>query len=118
MENYVRNVIKNPAIRVLERSEEYQWRVVQSWISRRMTSLFLFHDYVIYQTGFFTNSKKIYNQDIKAIEIKQTILGRMFDYGKILIATSGTGDYELKTKSFASPYAIRNYLQTHRKEGE
>ena len=29
MENYVRNVIKNPAIRVLERSEEYQWRVVQ-----------------------------------------------------------------------------------------
>lgn len=91
---------------------------VLAFASRRCTTLHLFPDYIVYQTGFFTKTKKIYNHEIKTVEVHSSPLGRLLGYGRIFVATSGTDGYELESAPFAAPYGILRYLQVHRREGE
>ena len=64
---------------------------------------------VIYKTGIISiRTEELKNNKIESVEIKQTILGRLLDYGTIEI--SGTGTSKVYFDNVDSPSAVKSEI--------
>ncbi|MCK9225417.1 MAG: PH domain-containing protein [Candidatus Muirbacterium halophilum] len=71
---------------------------------RYSTKLILKRDSIVDCDGLISiNEKEIFYDDIRTVGIGQSIFGRIFNYGKLDIATSGTGGYELSLTDVYNP---------------
>jgi uncharacterized membrane protein YdbT with pleckstrin-like domain len=65
---------------------------------------------VIYKKGFIWRDTNEMNLDkVESVQVKQSILGRLLDYGDILIIGTGEGRFE-EVKAIARPIALRNHI--------
>mgnify|MGYP006267484077 FL=1 len=57
---------------------------------------------------------RIRYEDIRAIEVRQSVLDRLLDIGKVEISTAASSDTEIIMSGIAAPYHFRQVVQLER----
>jgi len=67
-------------------------QVILTWTN----SIYFFtNDHIIKRSGIFNVAEEIFHyQNIRSISIKQSLVGKIFNYGDILLKTSASGGYK------------------------
>jgi len=79
---------------------------LKAWIERRCTELAVTTKRVIAKTGFFSRETiELGHREIESCKIQQSVLGRVLNYGTILIG--GTGGVSAPIKNVAGPLRFR-----------
>jgi uncharacterized membrane protein YdbT with pleckstrin-like domain len=82
--------------------ELYQWLITEIAVTNRR---------VIYKKGLVRLHTNEMNMDkVESVQVNQSVLGRMFDFGTVRILGTGEGFEALNT--VAGPVALRNSIVT------
>jgi uncharacterized membrane protein YdbT with pleckstrin-like domain len=82
---------------------------VKAWFHRWTTETDVTDRRVVHKTGFIKRSTfEIALDKIESVDVDQTILGRLFNYGDVTILGVGEGRQRIPT--IASPLAFRNSI--------
>jgi len=82
---------------------------LRAWFVRWITEFAVTNKRVIYKKGFIWRQSAEMNMDkVEAVDVTQSIPGRMFDYGTIHVKGTGTGIEHLHR--IAQPLALRNAI--------
>ena len=85
------------------------YKTATAWFHRWTTETDVTNFRVVHKTGFISRKTFEMSLDkIESVDVTQTILGRMFDYGDVMVRGVGEGEEEIKT--IASPLAFRNSI--------
>jgi uncharacterized membrane protein YdbT with pleckstrin-like domain len=83
--------------------------LIQQWFQRWITEIAVTNRRVIYKKGLVRRQTNEMNMDkVESVQIDQSILGRMLDYGDVTILGTGEGFETLRT--IASPIELRNSI--------
>jgi uncharacterized membrane protein YdbT with pleckstrin-like domain len=87
------------------------YKTVTAWFHRWTTETDVTSLRVVHKTGFITRKTKEISLDkIASVDVEQTIMGRIFNYGDVSLATVGGEDDEEVISTIASPLAFRNSI--------
>jgi uncharacterized membrane protein YdbT with pleckstrin-like domain len=82
---------------------------VTAWFHRWTTETDVTNLRVVHKSGFIKRQSIEMSLDkIASVNVEQTILGRIFDYGDVTL--SSVGDTVEKIPTIASPLQFRNYI--------
>jgi len=80
---------------------------LKAWFRRWTTEIDVTDRRVVYKRGFIRRHTVEINMDkVESVDVDQSVLGRMFDYGDIIIRGTGAGIEPLR--GIDSPLAFRN----------
>jgi uncharacterized membrane protein YdbT with pleckstrin-like domain len=83
--------------------------LIQQWFHWWVTEIAVTNRRVIYKTGLIQRETTEMNMDkVESVQIDQSILGRMLDYGNVTILGTGEGFKTLRT--IANPIELRNSI--------
>jgi len=83
--------------------------LLSSWFTRQMTELSVTNHRVIYKRGFLNRHTVEMNMDkVETVDVDQSILGRMLDFGTIRVRGTGQGIERLER--MATPIVLRNAI--------
>jgi uncharacterized membrane protein YdbT with pleckstrin-like domain len=83
--------------------------LVQEWFKWWITEIAVTNRRVIYKEGFISLRTNEMNMDkVESVQVYQSILGRMLDYGTVTILRTGEGFETLRT--IAGPIELRNSI--------
>ena len=83
--------------------------LIQQWLQWWVTEIAVTDRRVIYKKGLVRRQTNEMNMDkVESVQINQSILGRMLDYGDVTILGTGEGFETLRTIS--SPIELRNSI--------
>jgi uncharacterized membrane protein YdbT with pleckstrin-like domain len=79
------------------------------WFTRWTTEIAVTDRRVIHKQGFIRRDTNEMNLDkVESVQVKQSIPGRILDYGDVIIIGTGEGETELKL--IARPLVLRNHI--------
>jgi uncharacterized membrane protein YdbT with pleckstrin-like domain len=79
------------------------------WFTRWTTEIAVTDRRIIHKEGFIRRDTNEMNLDkVESVQVKQSIPGRILDYGQVTIIGTGEGETELRT--IANPIELRNYI--------
>jgi uncharacterized membrane protein YdbT with pleckstrin-like domain len=82
---------------------------VQEWLRWWITEIAVTNRRIIYKKGFIRRQTNEMNMDkVESVQVDQSILGRMLDYGTVTILGTGEGFEMLRT--IAGPIKLRNCI--------
>ncbi|MDR3389960.1 MAG: PH domain-containing protein [Rudaea sp.] len=82
---------------------------VKAWFHRWTTETDVTNLRVVHKTGFITRKTFEMSLDkVESVDVNQSILGRLLNYGDVTIHGVGEGNETIAT--IASPLAFRNYI--------
>jgi uncharacterized membrane protein YdbT with pleckstrin-like domain len=85
------------------------YKTITAWFHRWTIETDVTNLRVIHKTGFITRQTFEMSLDkVESVDVKQSILGRIFNYGNVTIRGVGEGVETIKT--IASPLAFRNSI--------
>jgi hypothetical protein len=83
--------------------------LLQAWFRWWTTEIAVTDRRVIYKTGFIRrNTTEMHMDKVESVEVKQSILGRLLDYGDVEIRGVGTGFEPLRM--IDRPLELRNHI--------
>ena len=83
--------------------------LIQQWLQWWVTEIAVTDRRVIYKKGLVRRQTNEMNMDkVESVQIDQSILGRMLDYGDVTILGTGEGFETLRT--IGSPIELRNSI--------
>jgi membrane protein YdbS with pleckstrin-like domain len=83
--------------------------LIQEWFRWWITEIAVTNRRVIYKKGLIRRQTNEMNMDkVESVQINQSILGRLFDYGDVTILGTGEGLETLRT--IARPIELRNSI--------
>ena len=83
--------------------------LIQQWFQWWVTEIAVTNRRVIYKKGLIRRQTNEMNMDkVESVQIDQSILGRMLDYGDVTILGTGEGFETLRT--IANPIELRNSI--------
>jgi uncharacterized membrane protein YdbT with pleckstrin-like domain len=83
--------------------------LVFAWIRRWTTEFAVTSRRIIYKRGLFLRkTKEIALDKVESVDVDQSVLGRILDYGKLSIHGTGVSDEQLK--NIARPLTFRNHV--------
>jgi hypothetical protein len=83
--------------------------LIRQWFRWWVTEIAVTNRRVIYKKGFIRRQTNEMNMDkVESVQIDQSILGRLLDYGDVTILGTGEGFEMLRT--IASPIELRNSI--------
>ena len=83
--------------------------LIQQWLQSWVTEIAVTNRRVIYKKGLIQRETNEMNMDkVESVQIDQSILGRMLDFGNVTILGTGEGFETLHT--IASPMELRNSI--------
>jgi uncharacterized membrane protein YdbT with pleckstrin-like domain len=84
--------------------------IFRAWFHRWITEIAVTDRRVIYKTGFISRKTNEMHMDkVESVEVNQSVLGRMFDYGDVTI--KGTGDSHMEgIRMIGRPLDLRNQI--------
>ncbi|MBQ7264227.1 MAG: PH domain-containing protein [Synergistaceae bacterium] len=86
--------------------------VANMWLKRACMVLSVRADEVAFDTGLLKRkSTEISYQNLRTIDVSQTIAQRILNLGTLSIASSGTSGYEINAKDIVDPFGVRNEIQ-------
>lgn len=81
----------------------------QAWFERWITELAITSNRVVYKRGFLRRYTVEMNMDkVETVNVDQSLLGRLLDYGSIRVLGSGQGIEHLE--KIADPIRLRNAI--------
>ena len=81
--------------------------LIQQWFQWWATEIAVTDRRVIYKKGFIRRQTNEMNMDkVESVDVDQSLLGRLFDYGDVVIRGTGEGIEPLR--GIDSPLAFRN----------
>jgi uncharacterized membrane protein YdbT with pleckstrin-like domain len=85
------------------------YKTVTAWFHRWTTETDVTNLRVVHKTGFISRKTFEMSLDkVESVDVNQSILGRMFDYGDVTIMGVGEGKETIST--IASPLSFRNSI--------
>jgi uncharacterized membrane protein YdbT with pleckstrin-like domain len=85
--------------------------LVQEWYQRWITEIAVTNRRVIYKRGLVRRQTNEMNMDkVESVQVAQSVIGRIFDFGTVKILGTGEGFESLRT--IASPIKLRNSIIT------
>src|SRR6202165_2132776 len=82
---------------------------VKAWFHRWTTETDVTNMRVVHKTGFITRKTFEMSLDkVESVEVNQSILGRILNYGNVTVRGVGEGSEEIKP--IASPLDFRNHI--------
>ena len=85
------------------------YKTVTAWFHRWTTETDVTTLRVVHKEGFISRKTFEMNVDkVESVDVNQSILGRILNYGDVMVRGVGEGDKEIKT--IASPLAFRNSI--------
>ena len=85
--------------------------LIKQWFQLWVTEIAVTDRRVIYKKGLIRRQTNEMNMDkVESVQIDQSILGRMLDYGNVMMLGTGEGFETLRT--IARPIALRNSIIT------
>src|SRR5439155_1006 len=82
---------------------------IRAWFARWITEFAVTDMRVIYKTGFISRRTAEMNMDkIESVDVDQSVLGRLLDFGTIHVLGTGQGIEHLHR--IASPIKLRNAI--------
>jgi uncharacterized membrane protein YdbT with pleckstrin-like domain len=83
--------------------------LARAWFKWWTTEIAVTDRRVVFKTGFVRrNTTEMHMDKVESVEVKQSILGRLFDYGDVEIRGVGTGFEPLRM--IARPLELRNHI--------
>ena len=83
--------------------------LIQQWLHSWVTEIAVTNRRVIYKKGLIQRETNEMNMDkVESVQIDQSILGRMLDYGNVTILGTGEGFETLRT--IGKPIELRNSI--------
>jgi uncharacterized membrane protein YdbT with pleckstrin-like domain len=83
--------------------------LVEHWWRRFTTEVAVTDRRIIYKVGFIKrHTVEMHMDKVESVDVDQTILGRIFNYGDITIR--GTGETMERLHMIEAPLAFRNYV--------
>ena len=83
--------------------------LIRQWFQWWVTEIAVTDRRVIYKKGLIRRQTNEMNMDkVESVQVEQSILGRIFDYGTVTILGTGEGFETLRT--IASPIELRNSI--------
>ena len=90
--------------------------LIQQWLRSWVTEIAVTNRRVIYKKGLIQRETNEMNMDkVESVQINQSILGRMLDYGNVTILGTGEGFETLRT--IANPIELRNSITGNDAQG-
>jgi uncharacterized membrane protein YdbT with pleckstrin-like domain len=84
----------------------------KAWFHRLTTETDVTNMRVVHKTGFIKRRTfEIALNKVESVDVNQTILGRIFNYGDVTV--NGVGEGRETISTIASPLAFRNSITTH-----
>ena len=81
----------------------------REWFTWWTTEIAVTNRRVIYKEGFIRrNTVEMHMDKVESVDVDQSILGRLLDYGDVTVKGTGTGFEPLKTIS--APIELRNHI--------
>jgi uncharacterized membrane protein YdbT with pleckstrin-like domain len=86
--------------------------LARAWFNAWITEIAVTNRRVIYKRGFISRTTAEMQMDkIESVEVDQSILGRILDYGKVTVLGTGIGTgLERITEPIAAPLKLRNHI--------
>jgi uncharacterized membrane protein YdbT with pleckstrin-like domain len=87
--------------------------LARAWFDWWITEIAVTNRRIIYKRGFLSRSTAEMHMDkIASVKVDQSILGRLFDFGKVTIVGTGSGEESLGTlnEPIAAPLQLRNHI--------
>lgn len=82
-----------------------------AWLLRYTTEIAVTNKRIIYKRGFITRHTAEMNMDkVATVDVDQSILGRLFDYGSIRIVGAGGSTGIERLDCIGAPIALRNAI--------
>jgi len=83
--------------------------IIWTWFNAWITEIAVTDRRIIYKTGFIRRKTVEINMEkVESVEIKQSVLGRLLDYGEVDIRGVETGFEPLR--NIAAPIELRNHI--------
>ncbi len=96
----------------------FSWLVIPlviAWWKRAEVTLTVTENKIILEKGLLSKDiKEIFLTDIRTVDLKQSLLQRIFGIGDILIATSGTDSYEDMARGLPKARDIQDLISNQR----
>jgi uncharacterized membrane protein YdbT with pleckstrin-like domain len=84
--------------------------IFRAWFYRWITEIAVTNRRVIFKTGFISrNTNEMQMDKIESVEILQSIVGRIFDYGDVIVRGTGHGQFT-RIRTIAAPIEMRNQI--------
>jgi len=84
--------------------------VFQAWFKRWITEIAVTNRRIIFKTGFIArNTNEMQMDKVESVRVDQSILGRLFNYGDILVLGTGKGEFT-RLRTIAAPIDMRNKI--------
>ena len=81
----------------------------REWFTWWTTEIAVTNRRIIYKEGFISrNTVEMHMDKVESVDVDQSILGRIFDYGNVIVKGTGTG-FEPLTR-IAAPLELRNHI--------
>ena len=85
------------------------------WLMCKSERLIIGEESIEIQTGLLSkHQNEIFFDDIRNVQIKQTLCDRIFNVGYIGISSSGQDEIEIQIRGIHNPDAIRDFIYEHR----
>ncbi|HWG04941.1 MAG TPA: PH domain-containing protein [Beijerinckiaceae bacterium] len=85
---------------------------IPAWLRRLSTEIAVTDRRIIYKRGLIQRHTIEINMDkVESVDVDQSILGRLFDYGTITVRGTGEGIEPLR--NISTPIALRNAVMVH-----
>ena len=100
---------------------KYAFLIYAAWRLLRLAYQFLATRYIITTTSvsmhfgiIARNITRVRSADIRSIKLKQSIIGRLFNFGSVIIGTAATSESEAILKDVANPADILSLIESQR----
>lgn len=83
-----------------------------NWIRKHTTEIVVTEKRVLLKTGLLSRKTFEMNMNrVESVDVTQSIMGRIFDYGAVLVRGTGAGAEPFK--KIAAPLDLRNSISVH-----
>lgn len=88
---------------------------ILAWWERGSIVLRVFQGRIVLERGRFSKSTRdLLITDIRSIDIEESVLGRMFGFGDLTIATAAAGDAVEEIQGIPGPHRVRDLILAER----
>jgi uncharacterized membrane protein YdbT with pleckstrin-like domain len=83
--------------------------IARAWFRWWTTEIAVTDRRVIYKTGFISrNSTEMHMDKVESVDVEQSVLGRIFDFGDVVVRGTGSGLEPIR--NIAAPLELRNHI--------
>lgn len=84
------------------------------WIDSRFQTIVVTNERTIYQRGILsTRSSEVQHDDVRNMQVNQSVFQRMIGVGDISISSAGQSDMEIQVRGFKNPHEVIEIIRRY-----